>query len=219
MRRYMTINVHGVHPEWFNLGMIRVWGAQTAETLLKLVELRLNDFGLTLDTDVIAIVTDGASVMCKAGRIAPCEHVICLAHTIHLVVGDVFYKKKRVEGELQDVDDECELNANEASDEEIEPEADNDGRLPDSFSEISNDELPQLSDTIDPVIKKVRKVVGKFRKSPVKNDLLQQVVKTKYGKELRLLKDCKTRWSSLCVMLERFVRVSEAVEQVGANFI
>ena len=83
-----------------------------------------------------------------------------------------------------------------------------------TFSDIVTDHPPALSATIHPVVAKVRKIVGKFRKSPVKNDILQKVVKLKHGKELRLQRDCKTRWSSLCTMLERYDRISDAVNDV-----
>ena len=73
--------------------MVRVWNSQTAETVLKLVELRLADFKMNFD-HITAMVTDGASIMVKLGQLAPCEHVICLSHTLHLVITDVFYPKK-----------------------------------------------------------------------------------------------------------------------------
>ena len=46
--------------------------------------------------------------------------------------------------------------------------------------------LPELAGDIEPVIKKVRKIVSKFRRSPVNNDLLQIEVALKFDKELRL---------------------------------
>ena len=61
-RRYMTVNVHEGPKVWYNLGMIRVWADQTAETLLRLVTSRLEDFGITLERHVVALVTDGASM-------------------------------------------------------------------------------------------------------------------------------------------------------------
>ena len=36
----------------------------------------------------------------------------------------------------------------------------------------------------------------------------------KHGKELRLQRDCKTRWSSLCSMLERYDQITDAVNEV-----
>ena len=36
---------------------------------------------------------DGAAGMIKLGHLIPCEHVVCLAHTLHLVVADVHYEK------------------------------------------------------------------------------------------------------------------------------
>ena len=219
-RRYMTINIHGTTSIWYNLGMIRVWGSQSAETLLHIVELRLAEFGVSIDPDVIAMVTDGASIMKKLGRLASCEHVICLAHTIYLVVCDVLYKKKKKGSDGDKENDESEESEEVASGSESEEETDADtssddeGRLPDSLSDIEADHPPELSETIEPVIKKVRTIVGKFRKSPVKNDILQRATKIKLGKELRVIKDCKTRWSSLCSMLERFVKISEPINDV-----
>ena len=37
-RRYMTVNLHSNNGVWYNLGLVRVWKSQTAETLLQLVE-------------------------------------------------------------------------------------------------------------------------------------------------------------------------------------
>ena len=95
-RRYLTINVHSDNGVCYNLGMVRVWSSQTAETVLKLVELRLADFKMNF-THIAAMVTDGASIMVKLGRLAPCEHVVCLSHTLHLVITDVFYPKKKTD--------------------------------------------------------------------------------------------------------------------------
>ena len=68
-RRYLTINVHGEDGVCYNLGMVRAWNSQTAETVLKLVELRLSDFKMNFD-HITAMVTDGASIMVKLGRLA-----------------------------------------------------------------------------------------------------------------------------------------------------
>ena len=54
----MTVNLQFNEREWINLGMIRVWFSQTAETLLKLVELRLEEYGLSIEGDIVAMVTD-----------------------------------------------------------------------------------------------------------------------------------------------------------------
>ena len=93
-RRYLTLNVHTKDADFYNLGMVRLWASQTAETILKLVTVRLQEFGVELH-HITAFVTNGASIMMKLGRIAPCEHIVCLSHTLHLVITDVFYKKKK----------------------------------------------------------------------------------------------------------------------------
>ena len=43
--------------------------------------------------------------------------------------------------------------------------------------------------SIGPLINKVRKIILLFRKSPTKNDILQQYIKTEFGKYIVLLKD------------------------------
>ena len=44
-----------------------------------------------------------------------------------------------------------------------------------------------------------------FKRSPIKKEnYLQNYVKIKFGKIIHLIIDCKTRWSSLFLMLERF---------------
>ena len=50
-------------------------------------------FGLDLNKDVVATVTDGASCMVKFKKDTCPEHVTCYAHAIHLAVCDVLYKK------------------------------------------------------------------------------------------------------------------------------
>ena len=209
-RRYLTINVHGEDGVCYNLGMVRVWNSQTAETLLKLVELRLSDFKMNFD-HITAMVTDGASIMVKLGRLAPCEHVICLSHTLHLVITDVFYPKKISDSVENDVEDEIPDSPDTDDESEDEDLDDEDA----SFPNPTRDADPRdLATSIYPVVKKVRVIVQKFRRSPVKNDSLQEEVKKKYGKELSVIRDCKTRWSSLHSMIERFITLEEPLNKV-----
>ena len=63
------------------------------------------------------------------------------------------------------------------------------------------------------MVKKVRVIIQKFRSSPVKNDSLQEEVK-KYGKELSVIRDCRTRWSSLHSMAEIFLLLEDPLNKV-----
>ena len=78
-RRYLTVNV---------------WGSQKAEANLELVTKRAGEFVLPPKDDIVAMVTDGASLTMKLGRIAPVEHIVSLIHTLYLVITNVLYKKK-----------------------------------------------------------------------------------------------------------------------------
>ena len=69
-----------------------------------------------------------------------------------------------------------------------------------SFStipETAPNEIPDCNVEIENVFKKVRKVVKIFRKSPVKNVVLQKYVLLEQNKELSFVLDCKTRWNSM----------------------
>ena len=84
-RRSLTINVHNAEGKSQSLGMVRVWGSQTADSILKLVKGRLEKFGIDLKT-IVSVTTDGASIMIKLGKIVNTIHQVCLAHGIHLAV-------------------------------------------------------------------------------------------------------------------------------------
>ena len=210
-RRCLTLNVHTKDADFYNLGMVRVWASQTAEMILKLVTLRLQEFGVELH-HITAFVTDGASIMMKLGRITPCEHIVCLSHTLHLVITDVFYKKMKT---ADDSDSEETEDQEQQDDDDEEKVDDNDASVPSLEEPLGLGEaLPELAGDIEPVIKKVRKIVSKFRRSPVKNDLLQKEVALTFDKELTLLRDCKTRWSSMHTMLKRFLKTNGPVNTV-----
>ena len=50
-----------------------------------------------------------------------------------------------------------------------------------------------------------------FRKSPLKNEILQMNVKCMFHKELKLILDVKTRWNNLVAMLERFLELKTCI--------
>ena len=63
-------------------------------------------------------------------------------------------------------------------------------------------ECPAFTPKIEDVLKKVKKVVKVFRKSAVKNEVLQKYVMQEHEKELPLILECKTRWSSMFQIIE-----------------
>ncbi|XP_023218024.1 uncharacterized protein LOC111620341 [Centruroides sculpturatus] len=205
--RYINLNVH--HKEThFNLGLIRIRGSCTAEHCIELVSERLKTFGLNFETDTIGITTDGTSFMVKVGRLLPCYQQLCFAHGIQLAVVDDLYKKKdKKEVEHTEIDesdeyDDEDTETNEGLEIVIEP------------TPTEPDVIPRYSE----LLKRVRKVVKTFKKSPTKDDMfLQKYVKEAKGKELSFILDCRTRWNSLLNMLERFYSVKVCIDKASID--
>lgn len=113
--------------------------------------------------------------------------------------------------EIQSTNDEEEDELSE-NDEDINTNDDCINFLPQSEELI--DLIDDVSDhdiNISTLIQKVRKIVKRFRKSPLKNEKLQKYVVNEHGKELALTLDTKVRWNSLLSMLERFIQVKTAL--------
>ena len=71
----------------------------------------------------------------------------------------------------------------------------------------------ELHSSLSPAVKQIRNIVRWFRKSPVRNEVLQKYVREERGQELMLVLDCKTRWNSLYDMLDRFDVLKAAVHK------
>lgn len=85
-------------------------------------------------------------------------------------------------------------------------------------------DAPSLNPILKPIIDKIRSTVKMFRRSPKKNEILQNYVKSEFQKELNLILDCRTRWNSLAAMIERFHLIRTCIKKafidlrVATNF-
>lgn len=212
-KHFMSINVHKGEKFW-NLGLVRLKHSLTATACVDHLEKRLQAFQLNMTKDIVAVTTDGASTMVKVGKLITPMQQLCFAHGIQLAVIDVLYKKdvptsgtyaKEVLDTLEfsdsDADSDCEESENMETMDRIEVCENND------FLEITNERDLHI------MISKIRKTVRMFRKSPMKNDLLQKQIRSDHGKELKLILDSKTRWSSLLDMLDRFTLLENSIKK------
>lgn len=92
-----------------NLGVVELEGTANAENLAVTLQNHLNKFGVSLEHNVVAITSDGASVMTKMHKSLPTEMQLCHAHAIHLAVCDVFISKKPSKN-LSDEEQDFEAN-------------------------------------------------------------------------------------------------------------
>ena len=154
-----------------------------------------------MQTSIVSIVSDGASVMKKLGKISQLETKLCYAHSVHLAVCDVLYKNRSVTHIAgEDYDDDQDEEMYEESFGSVTPT-------------IALNEVPVFNLEIENVLKKVRKVVKIFRKGPVKNEVLQKYVLLEQNKELSLVLDRKTRWSSMYEMVEGLICLKKCISK------
>lgn len=207
-RRYLNINLHSDDGTVFNLGLVFIPGKCGAVEVRDMVLKHLDKFGLKLERHIVACTTDGAAVMQKFGRESPTEMMLCINHAMHLAVIDVIYKRKTT------VVDE------DKTYEDIEEQCDEDIFSSDSDSDDNLARVPETVTTrpdISQAIEDVRKIVKLFRKSPMNNGLLQTYVKEEKGHELQLLLDTRTRWNSLVIMVERFLKLISSIKKALAD--
>ncbi len=205
-RRYAGVNLHGENISL--LGLIRISGSMPAEKGRDLLVKKLQEFDLDLETDILGITTDGARVMKKMGRIMPVEHQVCTLHGLHLAVTDVFYKQK----------------TRHERDSESEQDSEDEERDTEIYTTVvtdlgGNEEEPdytqvEINDNFAPLINRVRKISRSFRRSPLKNDLLEKKCQEKNIRPKPLMIDTKTRWHSMLAMLKRFLEMQETVREV-----
>lgn len=143
---------------------------------------------------------------------------MCFAHGIHLAVLDVLYNRENLRvRHCEEEESLVEIKDTNESDSENDEDynGDNETGGMEVMNELESGNPLQITANYDIyfIVKKVRKVVKIFRRSPTKNPILQMYVKEKHGKELSLILDCKTRWNSLVDMLERFVLLKDCIQK------
>ena len=121
----------------------------------------------------------------KMGKILKREHQMCLSHALHLAVTDVMYKLPKSLGSTDraaTTEDEAEASSGEESESEDEDQEEDEESEPldDSSGDKQIEDDMVLVTEIDIVIKKIRKICKKIKKSPLKNDSLQFYIRQKH---------------------------------------
>ena len=145
----MNLNLHD-GQSFQSLVMIRVKGSMKSEKAIELIQGRLPNFNLNLDTDIVARITDGTTVKMKVdGETSPL-HVACFSHVIHLHICDVLYKGKRNINEFKNKNNNANDNKVHEDDSDL-----------DETTEDNLDELPDiiLDSEFHTIVANVRKIV------------------------------------------------------------
>lgn len=219
--RYMSVNIHSPklkRKSFRNLGLAKLTGKGTADNCLNILKDKIAEYNLSLEEDIICLATDGASVMRALGRKTKAFHQLCLAHGIQLAVIDVLYKKINAVPDPESEDsDKTDIESDETDTDQASENDELDRAGFDVSIEYASTSMGRLTlaRSFKDVISKVRKVVIFFRSSPTRAETLYKYASgLEEGKNgLRLILDCKTRWSSLADMLSRFLTLKVAVQK------
>ena len=153
------MNLHS-KDKYYSLGLVSIDGSLNAACATELLREKLLEFKVSLDSYIVAMVSDGAAMMLKMGHEILAEHQVCLAHGMHLVFIEVLYKTKAyIQAPGPD----------ETNDDSFQELTCDDYLIPAEEEDFNVQEELQLELVSDlaGIIKKVRKVVRFFRKSPV----------------------------------------------------
>ena len=83
-----------------------------------------------------------------------------------------------------------------------------------SGEQIQSHKVRGFSEEYQSIVNKVRRVVKVFKRSPTKSDnALQPYVKREFSKEVSVILDWRTRWSSLADMFARFLQLCSPVQK------
>ena len=202
----MNLNLH-YDSDPVNLGMVRIKGSMPAEKVENLVKERLHEFELKME-DIVAAATDGASVMKSFERMICCVHQPCFAHGYHLAVNGFLYARQNLFEELE----KRKENNNTGSDSEFSSEEEVE-EVDEAAVDLMETEAigVEFQRFVAEVIGKVRTVVKMFRKSPLKDEILQKHIQAQLNTELKLILDSKIRWNSLLEMIKIFVRAEKCI--------
>lgn len=215
--RYMNVNIHCQElkdKNFRNLGLARITGSANADNCYQILENRLAEYDLSLEDDVCGLASDGASVMKAMVRQSTSFHQLCLAHGIQCAVLDVLYKNNQRLVERIPETSDVESYHEDSSDEED----DNEGFIVvPTPANVSPENAPEITKNYKDVIAKVRRVV-KFFKSPLRSERLYKYDQEGEKANIKLSLDVKTRWNSLAVMIQNFLKLKNSVQKALIDY-
>ena len=223
-------------------GVKMVTGRHTAKHLAEFMRTITQEHGVSVSTES----TDSASNEVAAARINEAEGTVkerlaCATHTLNLVVRKMLPAKKKKKNGKEDHDEE--ICAAVGGMEIVEDEDDvSDGEIDDRAEEHESDEEQEGSDNesdpgeiseveaiaefhiIQDIVKRVRRLSAKFRRSNVLGECLKRAQAELRSKgrfeskhDLRLLVDSPTRWSSTHLMIKRALVLKDPLAYVKAT--
>lgn len=233
-KSYISLTIHYVDDEFcpqnWTLEVKELAGIHDGNAIADAIEQIMEEWQLS-KLYCVRFLRDGGTNMVAAGELLHVEHMSCLAHCLHLVVGGAMIKKKRASGVADEPDWAAEVAA-ESSEPVVEHEEEasltvDDRNQIEGFREVAIDDMEQfLNDTIELVhrneMDRVREIVQRFRTLAVYfrksakgcnrlNALQIEHFSVKDHEVKKPIVDCATRWNSCWQMLQRMIELEGAL--------
>ena len=82
--------------KYYSLGLVSIDGSLNAASATELFREKLLKSKVSLDSNIVTLVLDGAAMMLKMGHKIHAEYQVCLAHGLLLAVIEVLHKTKMI---------------------------------------------------------------------------------------------------------------------------
>ena len=197
--RYLNVCAH-TNDASYNLGLVPIKNSATASNISNLIIEKLAEFEIEISKCVV-FCSDGATTMKAVARNLGIPHTICFCHTLQLAVCDSIYKEKIYSNDESDSESEHSDEENDFEENDFEPDIEEDSDDMEYKEKYSN------------CIKLVRQIVKFFTKSPKNSEILANFASRQENtNSTKLVLDCKTRWSSMLLMLEKFLLLAPSIK-------
>lgn len=203
-KSFISLTIHFLQTNWepdsIELGIFNVVGTHKASSLAEKLQL-IFDF-YEIDDKISTIVADNASNMQLLAKKLDIHFWGCFAHLLNLIVKNAF---KSCFGKVKEDNNSDDLTFSEDESETDEMDKDEEGENSDLYSQ------DDILLTLKTLLKYIRKIIGLFNSSTLLSD---ELAESQGSSSLVPIQDVVTRWYSVYLMLERFLKLFHHLKTV-----
>jgi Holliday junction resolvase RusA-like endonuclease len=218
-RAFGSFTIHYISPSFsmenWLLEVEHFPGKHTGEAIQQMISHQMKRWNLNTNNCTM-LVRDGASNAKKACRLLDVQHMSCIAHSLHLVIGAAVQKKKSRSQEPENFFPEPSTYPESGSDLDG---SDNEecifeNEIQDYYDENVGNVNAYALNVIQDWVESFRKMAVYFHKSPKATNRLKVIQHDISPKDTPkgLKTDCPTRWNSSFDMLNRCLELRASID-------